>query len=107
MAASRTSAVGDLYTPAPYSGTTSGYIAGATGYGALIGFTCAELKNSTAAFRLHDASSAGATQCLTSLVTLSPLQSAADWYGPQGVAVATGVYIEIVAGNVEVVTYGA
>jgi hypothetical protein len=97
---------GSTYTPnAPVVGTVSAYCA--TGFGEFLGFTAAELAGSTASFRIHDGSAAGATNALTSLITLSANQSVSDWYGPQGLAVANGVYLEMVAGRIEIVTYGA
>lgn len=106
MAATRSSGVGDVYAGQYFTGTAAQSAFVATGYGALVGFSFAELANSTASFRLHDGVATQGNNCLTSLVTLSGLQSGSDWYGPQGVAVATGVYVEVVAGRVEVVVAG-
>jgi hypothetical protein len=71
-----------------------------------MGFTAAEVVGTNASFRLHDGTAAGASNCLTSLVTLSANQSCSDWYGPQGIAVATSVYLERVSGDIEIVIYG-
>jgi hypothetical protein len=107
MAGQRSTGIGDVYTPVTLAaGSQSAVVA--SGYGALLGWTAAEMAGNAASFRLHDgASMVGPSQCLTSLVIIGPSQSTADWYGPQGIAVASCIGVERVAGITEITIYGA
>jgi hypothetical protein len=106
--APRPGRAGDVYAPAPVlGGTTSVFVPGATGPGVLMGVSACELAGSTASFRLHDGQfTGGATNALGALITLGANQSMSDWFGPNGIAVATGVFLERVNGVTEVVVIG-
>jgi hypothetical protein len=72
----------------------------------LIGWSAAESTGSAAAsFRLHDGTSA-ATPELTAAIKLVAGESDRDWFGDQTVEVFSGsIFVEIISGSVELVTY--
>lgn len=105
MPGPRPTSVGDVYTPTTVPGGSQS-VAVASGYGSLLGWTACEMVGQTASFRLHDGQASGPAQCLTALVIVGPSQSTGDWYGPQGLAVASQVWLERVSGVTEIVVYG-
>jgi len=104
----RNTAVGTLYTPIVAVAST-GTVAVASGYGALLGWHVSDAAGSQCNVRFWDGASPGASfayQQLTSIITVGPSSSSLGWLGPQGVAVASQVCLERISGKSEVVVYG-
>ena len=104
----RSTGVGSLYTPTPCTASTGSY-AVASGYGSFLGAHVSEQQGSTCGVRFWDGASqnlALAVSQLTSIIEVGPSSGQLFWLGPQGVAVASQVYLERVYGKSEVVVYG-
>lgn len=84
--------------------TTDESIAGPSAGLRLIGFSSREtIGSGGAVFNLrHGTSNAGA---LLVTVSLGPGESAREWYGPDGLAAASGIWLERVSGQCVVVGY--
>lgn len=84
--------------------TTDEAIAAAAAGTRLIGFSARETTGSAVAvFNLrHGTSNAGA---LLVSVSLGKSESAREWYGPDGLAAASGIWLERVSGTTSVVGY--
>jgi hypothetical protein len=73
---------------------------------ALFGWSTKESTGSAYAhFRLHDGANVS-SPALTAVISLSPGESARDWFGDQSLEVFNGaIYVEIVDGNIELDVY--
>lgn len=72
----------------------------------LMGFACRESAGTpaVAAFNvIHGATVAGGSVVVP--VELAANGSTSAWFGPQGIAVASGISIEVVAGTVDVILF--
>ncbi len=86
------------------SGTDDELVVGAAAGLRLMGFSCQEATGSaTANFYLRNGTNNSGA--LLYAVTVAANESRGEWFGPAGIASASGIWIERVSGNVLVVTY--
>lgn len=98
MPAPRSGRGGDVHFANTVPGGTTSVFA-ATGPGAIVGWSVAELSGTTATFRIHDGNFTGATNAVTALVKLAANQYYAEAYPAPGIALASGPFIERIAGG--------
>lgn len=68
--------------------------------GTLAGYSLRETSGTTSAVvRLRDGIDTGGQ--LLATISLAPAESARDWFMPQGIGFANGLYVEVVTGPVE------
>ncbi len=89
------SIAGSTPTASAAAATNVALVAGAQ---RLLGFSARETAGTAAVFRLRD----GSAGTIVSTVSLAASESVRDWFGPQGVACGTSVYLERVSGTTEV-----
>ena len=71
-----------------------------TGKGVYIGFSFRETSGSaTATIRVYDGTTAAGT--LLDTIQLTAAESAREWYGPQGIRFTSGLYVDVVTGDIE------
>lgn len=104
-AALETITVAPLAAATPYNlvgGSASAQIV--AGAGRLMGIAVAETTGTTPAkVRVRDGSGGE----ILATISLLANESARDWFAPQGIAVATSIYLERVAGSTEATAYKA
>jgi hypothetical protein len=90
--------MGATATTAIASTSADGQVVAATTSLRLMGFSFREDAGATASFILrHGTSTAGAP---LAYVTLAPGESVRDWFGPQGKAAASGVFLDMISGTI-------
>lgn len=78
-------------------------VAAATGL-RLIGFSIVETAGAAATLKIiHGATGAGGTELVG--VNLAASESTSDWFGPEGIAAASGLSIDRITGTTRVVLY--
>lgn len=82
---------------APFSGSDGAVVARRAIY---LGFSLRETAGSTATLRVYDNASAASGTIIDS-IQLSANESAREWYGPDGILVTNGIYVDVVSGTVE------
>lgn len=102
------SQVGSLYEPIPCVASSGSYLVTTAGqYGTFIGFTAFNTLGTAASFRIHDGTASSLVAPLTCLQTVGASANLSGWFGPQGLPVASGLYLERTGGTTEIVLYGA
>lgn len=65
-----------------------------TGVGHYFGFSFRETGGaSPATVKIYDSAAASGT--LLETISLAPGESRSDWYGPMGIRVSTGIYVDV------------
>jgi len=97
--------VGTLYQPVPVVASNNSTSID-TGFGSFLGYTVFNTTGGAATFRFHDGQASGTLQPLTAMQTVAASSGTSAWFGPQGLLVGTGIWLERISGSTEFVVYG-
>lgn len=99
---SRDTRIGEIPSPLPVA-AGAGNVTVASQAGALLGYSARETAGAAASLRLHDGTAS--TGQWLALINLAANESVRDWFGPQGVGVASGIWLERVSGQCELTVF--
>jgi hypothetical protein len=87
------------------SGTGDTAVVAATAGLRLLGFACAETAGTPAVAELNLRHGADVSGAILVPVKLLANESRADWFGPDGIAVASGIFLDRVSGTTQITVF--
>lgn len=81
--------------------TSSDAQVGSAGAKTLMGFSFAETASAPGAAKLYIRDGTSSAGAVVAVITLGPSESVREWFGPTGIKISSGVWLDMSSGTVE------